>query len=195
MAERENSDLFKPCGRNVSAEELAEGLSKLLEQFLLNRFVDAHDVPDMVQRVFLRAVKDGGYRGGVEEVETSPYTWVVSLARYELATYQRRQAVSLERFADAEGMEDVADERTGVSSATRRVDLVNALLGGIDEELVTPYVMYEIEEKPCDEIAALLGLPVGTVYSRLHRARAQLFKLAAELLPERARTSPKLRKK
>ena len=36
------------------------------------------------------------------------------------------------------------------------------------------FVMFEIEELPCAEIAELMNVPVGTVYSRLHAARRQL---------------------
>ncbi len=39
------------------------------------------------------------------------------------------------------------------------------------------FVMFEIEEMPCAEIAALIGVPVGTVYSRLYAARKELAKL------------------
>ena len=46
------------------------------------------------------------------------------------------------------------------------------------------FVMYEIEALPCAEIADLLGLPIGTVYSRLHAARKQIEKLVSLMRPE-----------
>lgn len=45
------------------------------------------------------------------------------------------------------------------------------------------FVMYEIEALPCAEIAALLGVPVGTVYSRLHAARKRIAELVSVMVP------------
>jgi RNA polymerase sigma-70 factor (ECF subfamily) len=51
--------------------------------------------------------------------------------------------------------------------------------------------MYEIEELPCEEIAALLEIPIGTVHSRLHRARkAFQAALARRQASERRRAGP-----
>ncbi|MEI8259346.1 MAG: sigma factor-like helix-turn-helix DNA-binding protein, partial [Deltaproteobacteria bacterium] len=46
------------------------------------------------------------------------------------------------------------------------------ILGDMDIEKRATFVMFEIEGLPCQEIAALTDVPVGTVYSRLHGARA-----------------------
>jgi RNA polymerase sigma-70 factor (ECF subfamily) len=43
------------------------------------------------------------------------------------------------------------------------------------------FVLFELQGEPCDEIAAGLGIPVGTVYSRLHKARKQFTEAYAKL--------------
>jgi len=43
------------------------------------------------------------------------------------------------------------------------------------------FVMFEIDGLSCDEIAATIGVPVGTVYSRLHAARRDFQKAYAKL--------------
>lgn len=48
-----------------------------------------------------------------------------------------------------------------------------SLLDELDPERRVVFVMFEIESLSCDEIAATLGVPLGTVYSRLHAARKQ----------------------
>ena len=41
--------------------------------------------------------------------------------------------------------------------------------------------MFEVDEMPCEEIAQILGVPVGTVYSRLHSARKSFQKALARM--------------
>lgn len=53
-------------------------------------------------------------------------------------------------------------------------ELAERALATLDVGKRAIFVMFEIEELPCAEIAALMNVPVGTVYSRLHAARRQL---------------------
>jgi RNA polymerase sigma-70 factor (ECF subfamily) len=66
-----------------------------------------------------------------------------------------------------ESPEDVVDRR-------RAVDLMDQTLGTMDIELRTAFVLFEIEDLTAPEIATLTGWPVGTVASRLRRAREAL---------------------
>jgi len=52
-------------------------------------------------------------------------------------------------------------------------DVLMSLLAGLTDELRTVFVLYEIEGQTMPEIAELLGLPAGTVASRLRRGREQ----------------------
>jgi RNA polymerase sigma-70 factor (ECF subfamily) len=61
--------------------------------------------------------------------------------------------------------------------------LAESVLGQLVLEQRAVFVMYEVEAIPCAEIADLLGVPVGTVYSRLHAARKQIEKLVSLMLP------------
>lgn len=55
-------------------------------------------------------------------------------------------------------------------------DAVDELLDKLDPEKRAAFVMYEIDEMSCEEIAKQLGIPVGTVHSRLSAARKELIK-------------------
>ena len=55
-----------------------------------------------------------------------------------------------------------------------RIERLNAALGDLTDKLRTVVVLCEIEEVPCTEAAVVLGIPVGTVYRRLHDARRRL---------------------
>ncbi len=53
------------------------------------------------------------------------------------------------------------------------------MLDELDLERRAVFVMYEIDELPCEQIAAMIGVPVGTVHSRLHAARKEFQRAAA----------------
>jgi RNA polymerase sigma-70 factor (ECF subfamily) len=64
---------------------------------------------------------------------------------------------------------------------------LQAILDEMDVEKRAVIVMFEIEELACDEIASILGVPVGTVYSRIHAAHAQFEKVLARYRARDAR--------
>jgi RNA polymerase sigma-70 factor (ECF subfamily) len=64
------------------------------------------------------------------------------------------------------------------AESRRRLDL---LLDELELEKRAVFVMFEVDEMPCEEIAQILGVPVGTVYSRLHAARKSFQKALARM--------------
>jgi RNA polymerase sigma-70 factor (ECF subfamily) len=60
-------------------------------------------------------------------------------------------------------------------------------LDRLDLDKRAVFVMFEIDELPSEEIAAMLGVPVGTVWSRLHAARKQFQAAVARLQAQTGR--------
>jgi RNA polymerase sigma-70 factor (ECF subfamily) len=73
------------------------------------------------------------------------------------------------------GGQEPVDHRNPEEVLLRRAAAERLLdvLGGLKPEYRAVFVMFEIEERSCQEIAAELDIPVGTVHSRLHAARAK----------------------
>jgi RNA polymerase sigma-70 factor, ECF subfamily len=99
-------------------------------------------------------------------------TWLFGISMRVAAAHRRRA------YRRREQMGDLPDDATdGAASpeeaaATRQAQArLSAILDTMDLERRALFVMFEIDELPCDEIAQLLGVPVGTVHSRLHAAR------------------------
>jgi RNA polymerase sigma-70 factor (ECF subfamily) len=61
------------------------------------------------------------------------------------------------------------------------------MLDALDLDKRAVFVMFEIEGMGCEEIASVLGIPVGTVYSRLHVARRDFEKALARHRAREAR--------
>jgi len=99
-------------------------------------------------------------------------TWLHALASNSArGTYR-----SLKRRAPERAVDELpvsADPRTTSVIAGSRLDLLEALevLAEANPELVEPLVLRDVQELDYNEISALLGVPLGTVKSRIHHAR------------------------
>lgn len=76
--------------------------------------------------------------------------------------------------SDAPSVEELLDQE-------RARELLDVVLGRMPDEVRTVFIFFELEDMTTATIAELLGLPLGTVASRLRRARQLFATLAAEL--------------
>jgi RNA polymerase sigma-70 factor (ECF subfamily) len=128
------------------------------------------DLEDLSHDVFVVAHRKLRFYDGTSRVTT----WLFGICLRVAANYRRRAHVRLERpMGGVETYERIADatepeEVLGLREARVRL---SAVLDRIDLTKRAVFVMFEVEGLSCAEIAAQLGIPVGTVYSRLHAAR------------------------
>jgi RNA polymerase sigma-70 factor (ECF subfamily) len=154
---------------------------------------DREEARELTQEAFTRGLmKLGSFRG-----DASPYTWLfriaVNLAISQLRKVQRQRVFSLDRpsvngngrFRDggddqASGLIDrVAQDNSEPGPPARaeereRDEAVLAALGRLDAEYRAVLVMRDIEGFDYQQMADVLGLPLGTLKSRLFRARLAL---------------------
>jgi RNA polymerase sigma-70 factor, ECF subfamily len=111
--------------------------------------------------------------------------WLFAISLRLASNYRKKAYLRLERSVDAAG-DDFASpqvpEFTWPEAAAMRREAfgrANAILAGMQPLQRVVFVMFEIEGIACDAIAAELGIPLGTVYSRLHAAR-KCFQTEAE---------------
>ena len=148
----------------------------------LQRFgIRDRDLDDALQEVFVVVHRRlASFRG-----EARMTTWLYSICLRVAQTHRRRgyvrRELSVDRFGDDVLHDHVNPEDELVVRERRRV--LGAILDELDLEKRALLVMFEIDEVPCEEIAAVLGLPLGTVYSRLHVARKAFEKAVARSPP------------
>lgn len=145
---------------------------------LLSRFIrDPAEVEDVMQEAFIKAYRAlPGFRG-----DSAFYTWLyrigINTAKNYLAAMARRAPTSTEVEADeAEGHEDgerLRDLNTPENLLLSReiADTVNSTIDSLPEELRTAIQLREIEGMSYEEIAGIMNCPIGTVRSRIFRAR------------------------
>jgi RNA polymerase sigma-70 factor (ECF subfamily) len=140
----------------------------------LRRRLERSLADELAAETFLQAF-DGRGRYDVSRVDARP--WLFGIACHLLSRHRRDEERRLRAFARAGR---VREEERGIDDVDRRLDaaaagpvLAAALgsLGAGDREVL---VLYAWADLSYDEIAVALGLPVGTVRSRLHRARERV---------------------
>ncbi|KPK07036.1 MAG: RNA polymerase subunit sigma [Betaproteobacteria bacterium SG8_39] len=145
---------------------------------LLSRFIrDPSEVEDVMQEAFIKAYRAlPAFRG-----DSAFYTWLyrigINTAKNYLAAMGRRAPTSTEVEAEeAEGHEDgerLRDLNTPENLLLSReiADTVNSTIESLPQELRTAIQLREIEGMSYEEIADIMGCPIGTVRSRIFRAR------------------------
>ena len=137
---------------------------------------NAADAQDVAQESCLRALKSfGGYRGG------NPRSWLLTIVRNTSYTFLKRGR-AVETIELPEDL--AADESTAgpeaVLDAQLDVQRVRAAIAELPIDYREAIVLREMEEYSYKEIADITGAPIGTVMSRLARARRQLCKLLSQ---------------
>ncbi len=140
-----------------------------------------HDAEDIVQESCLRALKFiGGFRGG------NPRAWLLTIVRHTAYTWLQRRRTDLSSADwadDAFEFEDPASNPEALLEAATNVERVRAAIAQLPTGFREVIVLREMEEYSYKEIADAIGLPLGTVMSRLARARKQLLRLLSTETP------------
>ncbi|QEH08102.1 RNA polymerase sigma factor RpoE [Histophilus somni] len=143
---------------------------------LLTRYISQNDIPDVVQESFIKAYRSiESFRG-----ESAFYTWLyriaVNTAKNYLTAQGRRPPTEDILAEDAESynvgtnLRDVnTPENEILSSELKKV--VFDTISNLQEDLKTAITLREMEGLSYEEIAEIMDCPVGTVRSRIFRAR------------------------
>lgn len=148
----------------------------------LRRFgVHERDLEDLCHDVFVAF-----YRCRAEFDVTRPVRpWLSGIAFRVASDYRRRAQHRREQPGEGPAplsREPAADETL---LARERQDLVLAALQALDEARRAIMIMHDLDEQPMPEIAAVLGVPLNTAYSRLRLARADFAAACKRLLARR----------
>ena len=185
MKHTTDQSLIEAClaGRREAFGQLVERYQHRLFHSLVHLLGSTEDAQDAAQDALILAFeKLGTFRG-----ESQFYSWLFRIA-YNSAVSSKRKtgpmSVSLEARRDASGLEPAdlnpSTEPSFGLDVSDRQRLVQQALGELSEEFREAIVLKEVEQMSYEEIAEVVGIPLGTVRSRIHRARMELRqKLAA----------------
>lgn len=149
-------------------EKLLEAERASVERFVRFRLNARADADDVLQETYLVACQKFRQLKNKESFKA----WIISIARNKCNDYFRRKAAQCEILTDEITERELSDGRHGASAAAAVRETLN-LLGDKDRQIL---YLYFWKELPQAEIARRLNIPVGTVKSRLYKAK-QNFKV------------------
>lgn len=155
---------------------------------LVSRFIqDSQEVEDVCQEAFIKAYRAlASFRG-----ESAFYTWLyriaVNTAKNHLVARNRRPPASDLEVEEAEltdigtGLRDLESPEGSLSTAKLKLAIEQAI-EELPEELRTAFTLREFSGLSYEDITEVMDCPVGTVRSRIFRAREAIDKRIRELL-------------
>jgi len=172
---------------NLLVEKYQRKLGRLLSRFIR----DPGEVEDVTQEAFIKAYRAlPAFRG-----DSAFYTWLyrigINTAKNYLMAMGRRAPTSTEVEAEeAEGFEEgeqLRDINTpeSVLLSNEIAQTVNRTIEALPEELRTAIQLREIEGMSYEDIAKVMDCPIGTVRSRIFRAREAIAEQLRPLLGTR----------
>ena len=177
------------AGQTAAFGQLVQKYQDRLYNTVVHVAGNAEDAKDVVQEAFVQAfLKLESFQGA-----SAFYTWLYRIAFNVAATHCRRRGAmrSAERIALAEGHlrnavephpDNAADDPGERLEREERCRQVRHAISQLPEEHRVVLVLREMDGCCYETIAEILDLPVGTVRSRLHRARMQLREQLKEVL-------------
>ncbi len=151
---------------------LANRHARFLYRVAVGLLRTPEDAEDAVQEMLLKLYRTGGWRAmNDERAFLARSVWRVGLARLGTAG-----AKAMKHAEDVTGIEIEASgpnpEQSALGAADR--EWMRRMVNALPEELRQPLVLSAMEEMRSHEVAAILGIPEGTVRTRVMRAKAEL---------------------
>lgn len=153
---------------------------------LVTRFIkDEHEVADVVQETFIKAYRSlATFRG-----ESAFYTWIyriaINTAKNHLSQNFKRYSTTVESDGEVLDLaETIPDYHTPEAELINReiVQTINKAIEALPEELRQAIILREVDGLSYDDIAQVMNCPIGTVRSRISRARDAIAKQLRPLL-------------
>ncbi|NOT67175.1 MAG: RNA polymerase sigma factor RpoE [Methylophilaceae bacterium] len=175
-------------GDKLAFGMLVEKYQRKLGRLLSRMMRDQTEIEDVVQESFIKAYRAlPNFRG-----ESAFYTWLyrigINTAKNYLVSMGRRPKLTAEiEVEDAENFEDNHETYTADTPETELMSKqiaqnVTDTLASLPADLRTAITLREIEGLSYEEIATIMGCPIGTVRSRIFRARESIAEKLRPLL-------------
>jgi RNA polymerase sigma-70 factor (ECF subfamily) len=173
------------AGELDAFETLIRRHERRVFRLLLRMLGNREDAEDAAQEAFLSLHRHGHRFRGDARFSTFVYRVAANAAlnrRRSLGRARARQQELAERQAAGSDLPSSPRDPEGAASGAEVQARVQAALLELPDDLRLAVVLYDLEGQSYRDIAEALGIPEGTVKSRIHRARGALRGLLAELV-------------
>jgi RNA polymerase sigma-70 factor, ECF subfamily len=159
--------------RDERFEEMVARQAKFMYQVAFGLLRNRQDAEDAVQEAFLKLYRtDGWVRMENEKGFLARTVWRVALDHLPKAAERMANTDVAEMELPRSGATGPSPEQSAVDQDERA--LLKRLIDGLPEDLRQPLVLSSMEEMTSREVAEAMGIPEGTVRTRVMRARTEL---------------------
>jgi RNA polymerase sigma-70 factor, ECF subfamily len=164
-----NDVVSSSANRELRLRGMVDRYIDFVARVLRNAGTPEAEIDDDVQRTFIAIarrlddVRPGSEKSFLLQI-------ALRVAAHARRTLARRREVPEDQAPESIDSRATPEQLTDQKRARQMLDLV---LGQMEPELRTVFILYEFEEMNMHEIAGVLGIPRGTVASRLRRARVE----------------------
>lgn len=160
-------------GETDAFEILVRRHEKSIFNLVYRMLGDHDDAAEVSQEVFLSAYRAiGQFRG-----DANFSTWLYRIALNHATTRRRSMSSRQQKTVPIDDMEPLSDPELGPAETLERKEIrerVQLALNKLEPDDATMILLRDLQDISYDEVARVLEIPVGTVKSRLHRARQAL---------------------
>ena len=157
--------------------ELVNRYRDRLINFVYPFLGDFEQAEDVVQETMLKLYEKKHYYREIAKFSTWIYTIARNLANTELRKKKRRKTTYISRMTKDDRQYDIpavqADLNQNLQNEFIR-DRIHAAIKELPEHFKTVIILRDVQELSYDDISNIVGVPLGTVKSRINRARLQL---------------------
>lgn len=171
-------------GDERAFNEIVERYKQKLSNHIYYYVKNSDLVEDIVQNAFVRIYLNKEKYKDVAKVSTWIYTIAINLAKTEIMKRSRAEVFSI-TGKEGEGDYEIPDNKADTSDPVLRDELkskISEAIGTLEDKFREIIIMRDVDDLSYEEIAEILDIPVGTVKSRLNRARQNLRELLSDYI-------------
>jgi RNA polymerase sigma-70 factor (ECF subfamily) len=189
--EQDRMDMARlAAGHDAALDDLMERHSERLFHYLVRSLQNEEEAADLAQETFVRVYRNREKFDPAQRFST----WLYAIASNQVKDCFRHRVrhpqVSLDAQNEQTGSEfgerfaDAAASPSEAMQASERAEVVRNAVAALPEELRTPLILAEYEERSQAEIGEILGCTAKAVETRIYRARKHLREALGNLLQQ-----------
>lgn len=175
-------------GELLAFEEIVARYKDPLMNFVFRFLGEKSESEDVVQETFLRVFRNKRAYKKIAKFSTWIYTIAGNLAKTELRKRKKRNLASVSDLGYDDKDFEISDESSNPEKKTNTVmyeEIIQEEIGKLSPKFREVIVLRDIQELSYEEISKIIKVPLGTVKSRVNRARLRLQEKLRFLLEKR----------
>ena len=163
-------------GDELAYNELVNRYKNKLLNFIYRYFGSKDDAEDILQETFIKLYYKKDYYKPISEFSTWIYTIAANLSKTELRKRKRRKTSQLSEVGVENKEFDIRyEDDTDLEINTEYNEHeINKAIQDLETPFRTAFILRDIQELSYEEISKITEVPLGTIKSRINRARIQL---------------------